>query len=325
MASPITYNLRFDMRAPDFGPSSEQLFAAALEMSEYADKHGFASVTLSEHHGSSDGYNPSPIVLGGGIAARTRHLYINLGALIVPLHDPLRVAEDIAVLDLMSHGRTIVIAAGGYVPSEFAMFNRSLKDRGRLVEEAITTLRKAWTGQPFEYQGRTVQVRPRPSQEHLPILMGGSAPVAARRAARIADGFMTHSAELYQVYFDEATRLGKNPRPFIAPGPGLVHVTEHPDQAWEQLAPHAMHEMNAYGSWAEEAGLERAAYHRVNTLDELKASGGYAVVTPDECLELARRYRRLMFHPLMGGTPPELGWSSLKLFVEKVLPRLKDL
>lgn len=273
--APILSTLHFDLRAPEFGTPAEELFAAALEMSEFADKHGFASINLSEHHGSSDGYNPSPIVLGGAIAARTRRVRISLGALIVPLHDPLRIAEDLAVLDLIS-------------------------------------------------RGRTVQVRPVPVQTHLPILMGGSAPVSARRAARIADGFVTHSRELYQVYFDEARRLGKSPPPFVEPGPGLVHVTHDPERDWQRSAPHALHEMNAYGRWIEQAGLQRAAYHRVSTLEGLKASGGYAVVTPNQCVELARRNRRLSFHPLMGGCPPELGWSSLRLFVDEVLPRLSE-
>lgn len=324
MTAPITYNLRFDIRAPALGATSAELFAAALDMAEYGDQHGFRSVNLSEHHGSSDGYNPSPIVLGGGIAARTKRMSINLGALIVPLHDPLRVAEDMAVLDLMSGGRAVLIAAGGYVPSEFAMFDQDLKDRGKLVEEAVATLRAAWTGQPFEYRGRTVQVTPRPVQKHLPILLGGSVSVAARRAARIADGFVTHLEDLYQVYFDEATRLGKQPLPFSDPGPGCVYVAENTDEAWELLAPHALHEMNAYGRWAAEAGT-RSGYSVVESLDELKATGAYAVVTPDECIELARRYRRVMLHPLMGGTPPGLGWRSLKLFVEKVVPRLEGL
>src|SRR5690606_9668473 len=81
---------------------------------------------------------------------------------------------------------------------------------------------------------------------------------------------------------------------------------------------------NAYGRWAAEAGT-RSGYSVVESLDELKATGAYAVVTPDECIELARRYRRVMLHPLMGGTPPELGWRSLKLVVEKVWPRLGGL
>ncbi len=322
MTQPVHLSLRFDLRAPAFGAPSSTLFPAALEMAEFGDRHGFGSINLSEHHGSSDGYNPSPMVLAGGVAARTQHMRIMLGALIVPLHDPLRVAEDIAVLDNISGGRMIVIAAGGYVPSEFAMFGKDISRRGKLVEEAVAVLRQAWSGQPFEYQGRTVQVTPRPVQAHVPILLGGSAPPAARRAARIADGLVTHLPDLHQVYVDEARRLGKTPIPFVDPGPGLVYVAEDTERAWEQLAPHLLHEMNAYGRWAAEAGT-RSGYHPVDSLDELKASGGYAVVTPQECIALARRYGRLMFHPLAGGCDPALGWESLQLFVDKVLPELR--
>lgn len=324
MAAPISLMLRFDMRAPGFGAPAGSLYPAALEMAEYADKLGFGTVNLSEHHGSDDGYCPSPLILGGGIAARTRNMRLILGALIVPLHDPLRVAEDVAVLDNLSGGRTVVVAAGGYVPSEFAMFGKEMKQRPKLVEEAVATLRAAWSGQPFEYRGRTVQVTPKPLQDYVPILLGGSVPAAARRAARIADGFVTHLPDLYQVYYEEAQRQGKNPMPFTEPGPSFIHVAEDVEAAWEQLAPHAMHEMNAYGKWSAEAGTE-SNYHPVDSLEELKATGKYAVVTPEDCVELARRYRRLTFHPLMGGSPPELGWSSLKLFEEKVLPELDKL
>ncbi|MCB1679369.1 MAG: LLM class flavin-dependent oxidoreductase [Halioglobus sp.] len=313
--------IRFDLRSPAFGAATRDLYREAIDMAEYADRHGFDFVNLSEHHGSDDGYNPSPIVLGGAIAARTCKLRITLGALILPLHDPIRVAEDVAALDNISAGRVTLVAAAGYVPSEFAMFGRAMKGRGKVLEEGVEVLRRAWSGEPFEYRDGAVRVTPRPVQDPLPIMLGGSTPVAARRAARIADGFVTHLPDLYRVYEQEARALGRRPAPFVEPGPGFVHVTRDPQRDWQRIAPHAMHEMNAYGEWAEQAGLV-SSYHKVDSLEALRDSGGYAVVTPEQCVELARRHRKISLHPLMGGMDPALGWESLRLFVEAVQPQL---
>ncbi|HEY3700202.1 MAG TPA: LLM class flavin-dependent oxidoreductase [Spongiibacteraceae bacterium] len=314
--------MRFDMRAPAFSVARPQLYKAALEMAEYADRNGFSAFSLSEHHGSDDGYLPSPIVLAAGIAARTQKMQIMLAAMIVPLHDPLRLAEDLAVLDQLSNGRVTLVAAGGYVASEYAMFAKDMSKRGALVGDTIQTLRKAWSGEAFEYNGRSVRVTPTPVQKHLPIFMGGSVPAAAKRAARLADGFHTHNAELYQIYFDAAKTLGKNPRPFHPLGPGFVHVAENPDAEWKKIAPHAMHEMNAYGKWAAE-GQTDSPYRPVTSIEELKASGGYVVVTPNECIELGKKFGAILLHPLMGGLDPEVSWKSLELYVEKVLPAFK--
>src|SRR4051812_3445368 len=101
------------MRAPEFGTSSTQLYSAMLEHVAFADRHGFDRVLFSEHHDADDGYCPSPLVAAAAAAARTRRLKIRIQALILPLHDPLRVAEDAAILDIVSGGRLeIVIGAG---------------------------------------------------------------------------------------------------------------------------------------------------------------------------------------------------------------------
>ena len=84
-----------------------------LEQAAWAEEHGFVSIVLSEHHGSDDGYLPSPLVAAGAVAARTSRVMIGIAALIAPLHDPVRLAEDLAVLDLLSRGRLFVIIGAG--------------------------------------------------------------------------------------------------------------------------------------------------------------------------------------------------------------------
>ena len=203
------FSLRFDMRASPQGASHQRLYAAALDMAVYAEANGFHSITFSEHHGVADGYLPSPMVLAAAIAGLTKHLRLDFKAIIAPLHDPLRLAEDLAVLDQISGGRVQATLAGGYNPREFAMFGKSLTDRGVFMEDIIGILTAAWTGEPFQYRGQRVRVTPLPVQQpRIPLLMGGSSVAAARRAGRLADGFVTHREDLYEVYAGEQDAAG---------------------------------------------------------------------------------------------------------------------
>ena len=107
-------------------------------------------------------------------------------AIVAPLYDPLRLAEDIAVLDLSSGGRLITVAGIGYRPEEYAALGRDFERRGALQDEALETLLSAWTGELFDYRGRKVRVTPRPyTRPHPMLFVGGSSRPAARRAARL--------------------------------------------------------------------------------------------------------------------------------------------
>ena len=321
------FALRYDLRCPPFGAADSQtLVREAIAQTEWADRLGFVSVTLSEHHGSADGYLPSPLVLGSAIAARTERMRIMLGALIAPLHDPLRIAEDLAVLDVVSGGRLIVVLAGGYVAEEFRAFGRELSERARVMDGIVPFLERAWTGEPFEHRGVQVRVTPRPVQRPRPVvLMGGSSGAAARRAARFADGFLPSDPKFHAAYREERVRLG-HPDPGPAPGgvSSFVHVATDPEAAWERIAPHALHETNAYGRWMVEAGTA-GPFRPSDDADDLRASGAYAVWTPDEMIERARAmapFDVIALHPLMGGLDPELAWESLHLIETKVMPAL---
>jgi alkanesulfonate monooxygenase SsuD/methylene tetrahydromethanopterin reductase-like flavin-dependent oxidoreductase (luciferase family) len=321
--------IRYDLRAPAFGPSTPaELYAAALEQCAWADERDCVHVLLSEHHGVDDGYLPSPLVFAAAIAARTSRVRIRLSALVLPLRDPVQSAEDVLVLDQLSNGRIELICAAGYVPDEFAMFGIDFEHRGPVLEHKIETFVQALTGEPFEHRGRTIRVTPGPVQQPRPlVLLGGSTRPSARRAARLADGFMPAIPDeaLYDLYLAERARLGKDPGELVRPsGPLFVHVADDPDRAWARIAPHALHEMNSYAHWASFAPGANP-YVPLEDADVLRAQGLYAVVTPDECVALAEATEpgaKLILHPLMGGLPPDLAWESLELFGAKVLPRI---
>src|SRR4051794_30908083 len=155
------------------GTSPAERYAAALDMAEWADRAGCVSIAVSEHHGSPDGYLPSPLPMLGALAARTTNVRFMVAALIAPFYDPLRLAEDLIVLDHLSKGRVDLIVAGGYVREEFAMFDVPMRDRGRRVTEAVAALKGAFTGEPFEFRGRTVHVTPGPYRPGGPSITLG--------------------------------------------------------------------------------------------------------------------------------------------------------
>ncbi len=303
-----SFALRFDLRNRPGGPTDNaSLYRACLEACAWGDRLGATFVAISEHHGADDGYLPAPLALAGLIAGRTERLAIVVAALIAPLNDPVRVAEQLVVLDLASQGRVSVVLGAGYRPEEFAMYGVDRSRRGELVEEFATVLRQAFTGQPFEWRGRTIRVTPRPlSEPHPPIFIGGSAPVSARRAARLGLGFFPSvgEPELARIYHEECARQGTEAMVALPSGPGFVHVSEDPERDWARLAPYILHDANVYAS--------------------VKKSGVYRVVTPEECLALAGELGdgAILLHPLLGGMPQELGFESLDLFERRVLPHL---
>ncbi len=323
------FGIRYDLRCPSFGrASSEEIAQAAIDQSVWADQRGFLSVTLSEHHGSPDGYLPSPLILGAAIAARTERIRIVIAALIAPLHDPVRLAEDIAMLDVISHGRVIPVFSGGYVESEFRSLGRKLSDRASVMESIVPFMKQAWSGEVFSHEGRSVRVLPRPVQRpHPPIVLGGASNPAARRAARLADHFIPSKSEYWEVYREERQKIGKSdPGPAARTTGNACFVAEDPDAFWEKLAPHALHEMRAYGEWAVESGTD-TGYTMVETAEELRSTGDYPIYTPDEMVERARELGpggTVMLHPLVGGLDPEVSWEMLEVFEKRVMPALSE-
>lgn len=321
----VHFTLAYDMRAPDFGARPIDLYTAAVDQSDWADGLGCAMISLMEHHASEDSYLPSPIVMGAAVAARTRQALISVGVMLLPLYDPLRAAEDLAVLDLLSNGRLRLVVGAGYRETEYAQFGLSLRKRPSLMERGIATLKQAWTGEPFEYEGRMVRILPRPVQSPRPdIVMGGSSKASAERAARIADGYFPVSLDLFEHYRQTLATMGKFvPEPITrrAHYP-FLYISHNPDEAWERIAPHALHESNSYGRWAREANSDYASFQEMPDAAALRATGTYKILTPAQCIELYKAEGTLSFKPLMGGLDPTFAWESLKLFEQEVLPKL---
>lgn len=319
--------LRFDLRIPPFVKDlnhSDQ-YQEFLKMIKWADDKGFAAVVLSEHHATEDGYMSSPFLLAGATLASTNNLFCSVSALLLPLHDPLRIAEEIAALDLMGPGRFNVVMGIGYREVEFEMFNSNRKLRGKRTEESIEIILRGLKGEPFELEGRKIWITPKPvSQPSSLISVGGSVAVSALRAARLGLSFVpaVEDEELKSIYLDEAEKQGMvNPLCMMPSGPGLVLVSEDPEQLWSKIGENLLYDAKSYAQW--QHSDQRSSWHvEASDVDDLKKAGQHAILTPNECIDLVKRKGAAVLHPLAGGIDPSIGWESLELVASKVIPAL---
>jgi alkanesulfonate monooxygenase SsuD/methylene tetrahydromethanopterin reductase-like flavin-dependent oxidoreductase (luciferase family) len=323
----VEFTISFDLRAPDFGAPAADLYAAALDQCAWADSLGFDVIGIAEHHGSDDGYLPAPLVFAAAAAARTRRIALRTSVLLAPLHDPIRLAEDAAVVQILSGGRLLLGLGAGYRPSEFAMFGTDRSERKQRLITAIEVLRAAWSGEPFDYRGRQVRVTPVPDPPPK-ILLGGAHPAVARRAAHIADGYFPPQGENWDIYREECLKLGKaDPGECMRLGPVFVHVTRDPDAAWQRIAPHAAHVVASYTEWTVEAyGRASGPFAKGVSQEALRDSGAYRILAPEEAVALADELGPngvYHFTPLLGGLDPAFAWESLRLFEAEVWPHVR--
>jgi len=334
--------MRFDLRVPPFAKTSfAAQHAAMLEMVSWADRVGVESVPLSEHHGDPAGFSSAPLTLAAAVLGRTSRLKVSIQAALVPLHDPVRLAEQLATIDCLAPGRLSVVLGAGYRQAEFEMAGIERSDRGPLLEECVAVLRSAWSGKPFEWRGREILATPPPATVGGPeMFVGGKTKAGARRAARMRCKFSPAASGLDVIgaYFDESQRIGfegadvygcvtldefcaqhssEGPAP-----PGFIMLAEDPESIWKRISRYAEYDSMTYSAWQEDGVASDWAMPGVESWEQLRDSGRYLVVTPQQCLALAARDGQLMLHPLMGGIEPELAWQSLRLFEAEVLPHL---
>lgn len=324
--------VRYDFRAPGADPGQRQeIYSRALEQAAYVDGPdvaGHDALMLSEHHTADDGYLPSPIPVAAAVAAVTRRIPITISALLVNFYEPLRLAEDLAVLDHLSKGRVSHTIGLGYRPEEYALFGRPMATRGRDLEARIEVLLQAWTGEEFTYEGRRVRVTPTPySQPHPFLFYGGGTVAAAQRAARLGLHFQPqHGDPALQTAYDDACRAaGREPgfTMLAPPGPANVFCSEDPDRFWAEHGRHLLADAVAYQEWHGTAASYVVDTSR--TVEEMRAAGVYVVLTPDDLVARCRsgEIALVTSHPACGGLPEEPSWEHLRLVTERVIPAVR--
>jgi probable F420-dependent oxidoreductase len=170
-------------------------FTEALQEVVRGEELGFDSIWMEEHHSVVDHYWPSPLPVLAGFATRTSKVMLGTDILVAPFYHPVRLAEDIALLDMMSGGRFVLGVAIGYKPDEFALYGAELEKRGARFEEQLAIMKGLWTQDSIAFKGRYYQVEgklePKPlTKPHPPVWIGGWGDITLRRAATLADNWI---------------------------------------------------------------------------------------------------------------------------------------
>lgn len=331
----------YSLQSPPFRPRShKELYSEMLDEISTADQMGFDSAWLTEHHFLNDGYCPSSLVTAAAIAARTKKIRIGTGVLLMPLHDPVRIAEDAAVVDLISGGRLILGLGLGYRPEEFAGFGRSLKERKGRMEESIEILNKSWMDEPFDHNGKyykleNINVTPKPVQRPIPIWIGAFTEPAIRRAARIgaplyvpAIGVIPIVKYLFDMHSSLLKEYGRNPDDFEKPLVREIYISDQKsDKIWEKIKENVTYTAKGYASWG--SMVDRKGNLLSDPTDPILydiARDQSIIGTPEECIDTIKRYQEelpidnLICRFKFPGISHEEAMRSMRLFTEKVLP-----
>ena len=330
-----TFGLWYDFRQKLPLGDYARFYAECLEEIEEVERLGFAGVWLSEHHLVDDGYLPSPLVVAAAIAARTNTMTIGTNILLLPMHHPLRVAEDAAAVDLLSGGRFVLGVGQGYVQHEFEALGFNRKNRPSLFEEGIEIIRQALTEGRTGYQGKRwnlpdLPFEPRPNGK-LPIYAGAFVDPAIDRAARLADGFLASAGggafgETYRKVRDALARHGREDEdfPYVASGVAFVH--EDAGRAREIVAPAIAYQRTRYAEW----GADREKPRPEPVQPEDLPWERYLVGAPDEVAEgliglhQEAPYAHFCFWGRLPGVTHEEALANARLFAERVAPKVRE-
>jgi alkanesulfonate monooxygenase SsuD/methylene tetrahydromethanopterin reductase-like flavin-dependent oxidoreductase (luciferase family) len=322
------FMMRFDMRVPGKTPAqiSDQ-YRTVIEMAQWADDKGCVGIGLSEHHAAEDGYLPSPLMLASAVAAVTKNVPILIAAALLPMYDPVRLAEDMIILDHISKGRVTFIFGIGYRPVEYELYGLEFEKRGAIADEKLTKL-LGILSQASEGNAMPRVTPPSFTKGRPNVVWGGATKAAARRAGHNGLGFFaqTNTPGLGEAYADAAREKGFEPGQCILPSPEMPSIVfVHPDteMGWQEVGPYMLVDALSYADWNKDSKRPTVSLSQGKSVEELKAArGAHRVVNVPEAVEIVKRWGRLGLHPLCGGCPPELGWTYLRRVVDEVLPAL---
>lgn len=333
MSGKLSFGYLYDFRnPPEWRRGWSQLYAETLDLVVETERLGFAGAWVPEHHIAEDGYMPAPNLILAAIAARTRTIRMGSAIALAPLYDPLRFAEECAVLDHLAGGRLEMALAIGYRRREYEAFGQDFSKRGRRFDEFLQIARALWAGETVNFSGehysvKNASIMPAPPRGHIPLYIGGFAEKALERVAKYADGYFGNE-EVCDLYIQKVREQGKEPANAGIRIQGLFFVVaEDPTAAMEELAPYYHYVNNSYGAWLNEdkaIGLDNPMLKPMS-LDAFKASRILHIATPAKAIDYFTRMRERMpvEHFMMArppGLPAERFCHYAELFAREVLP-----
>ncbi|TMK67437.1 MAG: LLM class flavin-dependent oxidoreductase [Actinobacteria bacterium] len=316
----------FDLRNPPAWrrPWADQ-YAASLELIEDAERRGIDAVWLTEHHFFEDGYLPQPLTFAAAIAARTRTVRIGTAVLLAPLRSAVQLAEEAAVVDIVSGGRLELGLGAGYRVPEFEAFGADIGRRYSTTDARVRELRELWA------EGR---VTPPAVQDPIPLWLGYQGPQGARRAGRLGVGLLSINRDLLEPYREGLQEGGHDPASARMAGQLNIVIADDPEPAWARIQDHVAYQHNSYRRYLVE-GTGRPDPHPVDPARIRERGSGvlarFDVVTPDGAVALITRHveglpvEHLYLWATIAGMPDDIAARHVELLTDVVRPQVTHL
>ncbi len=335
MAPPLRFGVVYDFRSP---PGSElslrDVYARTLDQAVEVDRLGYDQIWFTEHHFLEDGHLPSFVPVAGAIAARTKNVRLSTDIALAPFYHPIRLAEDVAILDNISDGRMELGLGMGYAPHEFKGFGIPQSRRVSLTEELIQVLRLAWSGERFSFEGKRyrfddLRVTPTPVQPGGPPLwVAAMSEGGARRAARFDTNLLPQGARevVLDPWMADLRASGRDPENYRV---GIIRsclVTDDPERDWARIKDGERYRMSVYGKFFQETPDKLTAFDR--SIESIPQ--GWVVGTPDQCVAELSAYIKafgvtdLVLWGAPPGISPDVLLPSIERFITEVAPRLRS-
>jgi probable F420-dependent oxidoreductase len=322
---------------PPRGEHLDRCVDQVIAEAQLAEDSGFEACFFGEHHQDKDGFLPSPLIVATAVAAQTRRLKVGTSVILLPLHHPVRLAEDVITLDIVSKGRIILGVGIGYQAADFRAFAVPMEQRVPLFEESVEILRRCWSGERFSFHGthyrlEDVQIRPRPYQTPSPPLwIGASVPAAVRRAGLLADAFVAtpstnldSTVRLVDIYRQAALQAGHEPQVVLMRDAWVASTRAEAEAVY---GPEVMTAYRYY--WQNRlAEFQKFTSEADFTLDNV-AQDRLILGEPETCVREFHRWHEAtgadyfllrLRHAHSGGPAHEKIMGAIKLFGERVLP-----
>jgi alkanesulfonate monooxygenase SsuD/methylene tetrahydromethanopterin reductase-like flavin-dependent oxidoreductase (luciferase family) len=311
---------------PEWRVPWDRFYAESIEVVEEAERLGADSVWLSEHHFFDDGYLPQPLTYAAAIAARTKRLRIGTAVLLAPLRRAIDIAEQTAIVDLVSGGRFDLGLGAGYRVPEFAAYEASLDDRFKRVPDRVNEIREI-----FAKGG----VTPGPLQDPFPIWCGFGTPIGARRAGRLGVGLLAVGREIAVAYRRGLEEGGFPAETARMAGPVHFILADDPEEVWDRVTPHFRYQWDTYRRYLAEGRDDMKPPRPIDTEKwRLPGRDGappqIGVFTPDAAATMIREWLtgtpavEIYFWSSIAGMPRDLARRHVELVCTELRSALAD-